>query len=281
MSLTHRRFEKQAHTYAQAALIQREIGNRLLERLEYLKITPSSILDLGCGPNMHTHALHQLYPEAQIVGVDIAYNMLSLARHAHKHTLIQASMDSLPFKEASFDIIFMNQVLHWSNAYKPLLYTLHTLLKEEGCLLFSTLGPDTFHELRMAFTQVDNTSHTHDFLDMHHIGDMLLAEQFLDPIVDMEKITLHYSSLSHLLHTLKAQGVSNHHEKRSKGLAGKRTWEKLATAYTPYLTEQHHFPLTYEVIYGQAFKGAHRKNSCHQEGTTSFIPISSIKTQKI
>lgn len=281
MSLTHRRFEKQAHTYAQAAHIQREIGNRLLERLEYLKITPRSILDLGCGPNMHTHVLHRLYPGAQIVGVDIAYNMLSLARREHAHSLIQASMDSLPFKEGSFDIIFMNQALHWSNEYKPLLHTLHTLLREEGCLLFSTLGPDTFHELSMAFSEVDNTPHTHDFLDMHHIGDMLLAEQFLDPIVDMEKITLHYPSLTHLLRALKAQGVSNHHEKRSKGLTGKHTWEKLATAYTPYLTEQGHFPLTYEVIYGQAFKGRRSKNGCHQEGTTTFIPISTIKTKKI
>ncbi len=59
-------FNRHAFEYEQAAKVQHEIGERLFERLHYLKINPRYVLDLGCGTgifsvllknNIHKHRL--------------------------------------------------------------------------------------------------------------------------------------------------------------------------------------------------------------------------------
>ena len=43
------RFNKAAHTYDRAAVLQRTVGSALLERLQGIRLQPQTILDLGCG----------------------------------------------------------------------------------------------------------------------------------------------------------------------------------------------------------------------------------------
>ena len=151
-------FNTYADAYAKAAVIQHEIGLRLLDRLSYLKLQPRRILDLGCGPGVFLQKLRQLYPDAYIVGVDLAEHMLSQAKQIDSgitYALVQADMDHLPFAAETFDLIFANQVIHWSPALVSVLQALNMVLAREGCLMFTTLGPDTFHELRHAFAMSD------------------------------------------------------------------------------------------------------------------------------
>ena len=42
-------FEKAAASYDQSAVLQREVSNRMFERLELIKYMPDSILDAGSG----------------------------------------------------------------------------------------------------------------------------------------------------------------------------------------------------------------------------------------
>lgn len=41
-------FERAAHSYDAAAVLQREVGERLLERLDLINMTPQRVVDLGC-----------------------------------------------------------------------------------------------------------------------------------------------------------------------------------------------------------------------------------------
>ena len=71
-----RNFARAAATYDEAAAVQREIGKRMLERLDYVRIEPQRVLDLGCGTGASFAALHQRYPAASLIGVDLSEPML-------------------------------------------------------------------------------------------------------------------------------------------------------------------------------------------------------------
>jgi malonyl-CoA O-methyltransferase len=269
-------FNQHAVHYEQAAIVQSEIGNRLFQRLDYLKINPRFILDLGCGPAIFTTLLKKKYPKAIIIGIDIAYEMLLQAKQKQrlwrKWPLVNADMAALPFIDGLFDLIFANQVIHWGKL-TTLIRELNRVMSPNGCFMFSTLGPDTFKELKQAWSLVDNYAHTNSFMDMHDVGDCLLKERFLDPVVDMEYLSVHYNSLKELIAGLKAQGVRNINPARNQGLTAKSHWKAFERNYDPFLTVKGKYPLTYEVIYGHAWKGEQR---LLDTGVETFIPISKI-----
>src|SRR5258708_30851870 len=75
-----RTFERAAATYDAAAVLQREVGQRMAERLALVKLQPSTILDAGCGTGDALAELRTRFPAAFIVGLDLAYPMLAAAR---------------------------------------------------------------------------------------------------------------------------------------------------------------------------------------------------------
>lgn len=270
-------FNQHAAEYERAAKVQHEIGARLLERFHYLKITPQRILDLGCGPGFFSRALAQMYPKAQIIGVDFAQQMLVHAKKKHrwrcKWPLVAADMNCLPFATGSFDLIFANQVIHWGVSLASIFRELNRVMKANGCLMFTTLGPDTFHELKHAWSDANHFAHVNEFPDMHDVGDCLMAEHFLDPVMDMELLSIHYETLPKLVHSLKAQGVKNINSRRNQGLTGRSAWQKFEQNYVKLQTETGRYPLTYEVVYGHAWKGEQRKT---EQGIETLIPVTQI-----
>ncbi len=271
-------FNDHAAQYEQAAKIQREIGGRLFERLDYIKIKPQFILDLGCGPGSFSLQLKKYYPKARIIGFDVAFDMLLRARDKQswrkKWSLVNGDMTMMPFESGLFDLVFANQVIHWSPSLPCVLGELNRVMNKQGCLMFSTLGPDTFYELRQAWATIDNYAHANDFIDMHDLGDSMLAEHFLDPVIDMEKLTAHYETLPQLLQALKAQGVRNVNPLRRSGLTGRTSWRGFEQAISAFCTEQGKFPLTYEVVYGHAWKGDQRRMD---KGTETTISVEQLR----
>lgn len=268
-------FNKHATEYEKAARVQFEIGERMFERLDYLKINPRFVLDLGCGTGHFSQKLKKKYPHAQIISLDIAHAMLLETKRKQgwfcKWPLVNGDMQALPFADGIFDLVFANQVVHWSFPLAKVIQELNRILNINGCLMFSTLGPDTFKELKKAWSVSDRYAHSNEFADMHDIGDSLLAERFEDPVVDMEWLTVHYANLQQLVKNIKAQGVRNINQKRNKGLTGKKAWQRFHERYEK--TSEGKFPLSYEVIYGHAWKGAQRRT---EKGTESYISLSEI-----
>ena len=93
------------------------------------------------------------------------------------------------------DRVWSNLMLHWLDDPLPALRELHRVLEVSGLLCFATLGPDTLKELRVAAQKVGAGDTAKRFLDMHDLGDMLVASGFGDPVMDMEMITLSYNCL--------------------------------------------------------------------------------------
>jgi malonyl-CoA O-methyltransferase len=134
---------------------------------------------------------------------------------------------------------------------------MHRVLAIDGLLMFSTLGPDTLRELRDALPS-GSGERVHRFIDMHDLGDCLLNAGFAEPVMDMEAISLTYTDLDALLHELEQAGATNASIARPRGLTGKSSWQRARANYEHLRTEGR-LPVTFEIVYGHAWKAAPKK----------------------
>lgn len=254
-------FERAAATYDAAAVLQREVADRLLERLDLVRLEPLRVLDLGAGTGYCTAALARRYKKAQIVALDLAEAMLALARrrtagpiarHLRGHGCVAGDAERLPFADHSFDLLFSNLTLQWCGDLAAAFGEFRRVLRPGGLLLFTTFGPDTLRELRASWATVDSLAHVNAFLDLHDVGDALLGAGLADPVMDMESITLTYPDLHALMHDLKAIGAHNVNPGRAPGLTGRARLRALNAAYDTWRRPDGLLPATYEVLYGHA-----------------------------
>lgn len=255
-----RSFERAANSYDKAAVLQREIGDRLSSRLDYVKLDPSTVLDLGCGTGYLSEKLMQRYSKAQIVATDIALSMLHKTAEKggwfRKPYSVCSEAERLPFAADSFDLVISNLMLQWCEDLPHVFTGVNRVLKSDSLFSFTSFGPDTLKELRESWQCVDNYPHTNPFADMHDVGDALMQAGFQQPVLDMEMITMHYPSLRALMMDLKNIGASNAAVERQRGLTGKQTLQRLEEAYQPFRLKDGSYPLSYEVVYGHAWSTA-------------------------
>jgi len=257
-----RSFERAAAGYDRAAFLQREVGMRLVAHLDPIRIDPASIVDLGCGTGAMRDALVARYPQATWIGVDFALPMLAQARQrtpwwrralgARAPLAIGADIERLALAGGCADFAFSNLTLQWCEPQAVFRETAR-VLRAGGLFLFSTFGPDTLKELRQAFAGLDAHDHVNAFVDMHDLGDALVAAGFADPVMEMETLTLEYASVEAVARDLKAIGAHNALANRPRGLSGRQRWTRMAERYER-LRRDGALPATYEVIYGHAWK---------------------------
>ena len=263
-----RSFNRAANGYDAAAVLQREVCSRMLERLDYIKQKPTRVLDAGSGTGWGTRQLAQRYVSAHVVALDIAQGMLHAARDksswwrklfdSGKQSYLCADVEALPLAANSMELVWSNLTVQWCNDLPATFVGLQRVLKVEGLLMFSTFGPDTLKELRAAFRGADGYNHINRFADMHDIGDMLVAAGFAEPVMDMETITLTYNDVKAVMQDLRGIGAHNVTAGRAQGMMGKRAWNAVLENYEG-LRRDGKLPATFEVIYGHAWKPQPKK----------------------
>lgn len=255
-AMARRSFERAAASYDDAAALQKEVAERLLERLDLVRIQPRRVLDLGCGTGQCIPGLMSRYRSADVVALDIALPMLSRARRRGRwlrrpHSVC-ADAEHLPFADACFDLVFSNLMLQWCVDLDAVFSELQRVLRPGGLLLFTSFGPDTLRELRDSWSVVDGYTHVNAFQDMHDVGDALLRTRFADPVMDVEHFTVTYADLWRLMRELKQQGAHNVTAGRSRGLTGKTQMQRLVQVYEAHRRDGV-LPATYEVVNGHAW----------------------------
>lgn len=265
--LVRRSFEQAAATYDAAAVLQNEVCRRMLERLEYIKLAPATILDAGSGTGNAVAGLLARYPRARVIALDLALGMVLRARARARRpwwrgildpggprlAAVCGDIEQLPLAAGCAGLVWSNLALQWVNEPQKAFSEMHRVLEPGGLALFSSFGPDTLKELRAAFQGVDQHTHVHRFADLHDIGDRLVACGFADPVMDMEVVTLTYDDVRGLMRDLKAIGARNMTLGRPGGLGGKSLLERAARNYEPFRRDGK-LPATFEVIYGHAWK---------------------------
>lgn len=275
-SLVRRNFAHAADQYDAQAVLQHEIAERMLERLDYVRLQPKRILDIGCGTGAACAHLLKRYPKAQVIGLDFALPMLAHARKRggwlRRPKCICGDLDHLPVAAQSVDLVFSSSAIQWSQDPAAALQEMARVLRPGGLLMFSSFGPDTLRELRQAWSDSDGQPHVHGFLDMHHYGDMLMAAGFADPVMDCERLRLTYAEVGDLLRDLKVIGASNAVQTRPRGLTGRTRLQAMQQAYEQFRDAEGRLPATYEVIYGHAW-GAQQRRS----GSEVQVPVDVLR----
>jgi malonyl-CoA O-methyltransferase len=239
-----RRFERAAATYGKSSRLESEVAARMLERLDYVRIAPRRVLDAGSGPPRRE--LARRYPKADVVALDFALPMLRAGRTGwfRRHSIpLCSDISRLPLSAGSFELVWSSMALHWLADPLPAFKEFARVLAPEGLLMFSTLGPDTLKELRAAA----GAERVHQFIDMHDVGDMLVAAGFAAPVMDMEMIQVDYGQSENLVADLRASGQTSARADRRRGLSGRAFRERLRSALPGRAT--------FEVVYGHAWKG--------------------------
>jgi len=248
-------FDRAARTYDESAVLQRTVADQLIDRFQWLRVQPRVILDVGAGTGYALPHLRKRFRKSHVIGCDIAPLMLKEAkRHCglwRRSTLFAADGEHLPLASQSVDCIYSNLSLQWMDLDRAFAEFLR-VLRPGGVLTFSTFGPDTLKELRAAWAIVDARPHVHPFVDMHDVGDALIRAGFADPVLDVERFTLTYGTVNEALHDLKRIGAHNAFKSRFTGLTGKARYRSFVAAYDNYRSAGR-LPVTYEVVYGQAW----------------------------
>lgn len=273
-------FSRAAADYDRTAVLQREIGMRMFERLDYIRSKPVRILDAGAGTGHFSAQLMKKYPDAEVISLDFALPMLHIAsgrRHWWKRPrCVCADIEQLPIATESVDMVFSNVAIQWCQQLNRVFSEFLRVLRPGGLLMFSTFGPDTLKELRQAWYQADGGARqrTSEFIDMHDIGDELVRSRFADPVLDVEHFTLTYERVSALVRDLKALGARNAANDRPRGMTGRQRWQAMQQAYEQFRAEGR-LPATYEVVYGHAWRPENMP--LQQENGEVFVPIDRLR----
>lgn len=271
-----RAFDRAAATYDAHAALQREVVDRLLSRLEYMRLAPAVICDLGAGTGYAARALGRRYRGATTLLADCAPLMLAQARRQRRwfarERYVCTDARALPFADATLDCVFSSLAFQWCDDLDQVFAECRRVLKPGGLLLFSTLGPDTLKELRAAWARVDAAPHVNRFADMHEIGDGLIRAGFASPVMEREDLVLTYDHLPPLLRDLKGIGATNQLQARRRELTSRSALVALEAAYEEF-RRNGLLPATYEVVYAHGWV---RPGERPQDGSTVF-PLNRLR----
>ena len=256
-STVKKSFNRAAHSYDEVGVLQKEVLSRLVSRLDYINLSPSSVVDIGCGTGAAIKHLRGRYRQSKVVGVDLAEQMLRQSQSEFgwlkAKRLVNADFEKLPFADNCFDLVFSSLALQWANEIDKTLDGLARIGRPGGLLMFTSFGPSTLSELRDSWNAVDPSPHVHEFIDMHDLGDLMLGAGFSDPVVDSEIIRLEYEDFKSVLVDLKGIGATNAERGRQRGLMTPSKLAKLEAAYKQYGFENGKYVASYEIIYGHAW----------------------------
>ena len=251
-------FNRYASSYNTHAIVQKEVANRLKNRLSIIYPSANTLLELGAGTGIFTKHLLSMYDSKNILATDFSHD--SLALNPAIHTGIQDA-HALTLS-SSYDCTVSNLMMQWCDM-ALVCKQVRNVSHDGSLMLFSTFGPLTLTELKQSWANVDDYIHVHSFEDMHTLADTMSQNRFSGVVAESEIITLTYECVNDILKDIKYIGAQN----TSPRPTTKAKLQQLSEYYEAFRINGK-LPVTYEVIYIHGWIQKHEKNS-----NTSFIPI--------
>lgn len=276
-----RHFDAKAIRYESSAVLQRNVCEELLSRLDLTALKPAVVLDAGCGTGWGTQGLLKKYRKAKVLSLDLSPEMLKQTKTKgswlRKPSLICADVEEIPLADESVDLVFSNLMLQWCD-HKKVFAEFRRILKPNGLLMFTTFGPDTLKELKQSWAQVDEHAHVNEFIDMHDLGDELIHTGLAEPVMDMDLMSLTYDDVMSVMTDLKAIGANttlkNQARSTEQGLVTPAKLKRVIENYENFRSNGL-VPASYEIIYGHAWKTRQRATKIPQ--TEFSVSVDQIK----
>jgi len=149
--------EVQAYSSASAEAYLSKIDDSFVEHAIGLSgSSPGRAVDIGCGPGQIVKKLSGRLPEWKFYGVDRSFAMIRLASQSGGNgggfpatgsaspekanaQFVAGDANSLPFGDASFDLVLCNSVLHHMREPLRLLTEIRRIVKPHGSILLRDL----------------------------------------------------------------------------------------------------------------------------------------------
>ena len=269
-----RRFDQAANRFHEADFVHGVTREGLLERMRPMTTDAAVVVDLGSATGMAIPPLQKRFRGARVVAVDSSLGMLQVVRRKRslltKRYAVQADARSLPFADASVDVIFSNLMLPWLDSPDIVFAEVARVLREDGLFAFSSLGPDSLLEIRRAWQAVDAGEHVNHFPDMHDIGDALVRSGLRDPVLDVDRLSVSYRDPAALFRDLTAAGARNSLSNRQRGLTGRRRFSRLTENL---FAGGDSLSLTFELVYGHCWGSGVRRDGTDIVIDAGKIPL--------
>lgn len=252
-------FDSRAGEYDRHAMVQK----RVLER--FVRLLPkegkvSRLLDIGSGTGTLLQKLALRYPDARLVGLDLAFGMGVAARDRLADNrnvgFLTADAEALPFCDASFDLVVSTSTFQWLEALDKAFAEIRRVLRPGGRFCFALFGEKTLFELRTSYQAAvlaagtGAVDRTHRFKAVDDVG-VALQVVGLEPeyLASEFEVELH-PDVPHLLRSIRRIGAGNAVQSRGRGLAERRVMLEMMKRYQRQYGADGAIPATYEVIYG-------------------------------
>ena len=249
----------------EAPWLHAEVARRMAERLAIVKVRPAVVLDwasrLGAGRLPLQAAYAGLGGRPEIRSVEPLATAQAQAVEASswwspsRWRRTPAALAPAQVPAGSAQLVWSNMALHADADPSVTIAQWHRALAVDGFLMFSTLGPGSLPELRSLYAAQSWGPPLAALVDMHDLGDMLVAAGFADPVMDQELISLSWPTADAALAELRTLGA-NVDPQRYRGLRTPRWRSRLAAALAE--AGQHspdgRVSLTFEIAYGHAFR---------------------------
>lgn len=249
------RLARAAATFDTADVVHSEARTRLLERLRLFRLAPHRVLDLGSATGKGTTELAALYPQAEVLAIELSGPMAQRTRSRcasiDSATPLVGDAQQLPLAENSIDLVFANLLLPWCDP-QAVLGEIARVLRGGGLALFTTVGPDTLQEVRRAWSDVDDHVHVHGFVDMHDLGDLAARAGLVEPVMDVDRLQVTYGDLGGLVADLRACGATNVAFGRRTQLTGPGRWRAFCERLEARRAEGV-LAISVELVFGQAW----------------------------
>jgi malonyl-CoA O-methyltransferase len=276
-----RQFLKSQDEFDAHSAVFESVAQQLQERLGLLAIQPSRVLDLGCRTGYQLDALQEIYPDAQIVGCDLATRKPValprswpdwLRKRPRSPERLICDPHELPFAPATFDLVVSNLLLPWSHSPHRVFEEAERILRPGGAFMFTTAGPDTLMEYRSAWAKIDSYMHSFGLIDMHDIGDSMMAAGFAAPVLDRDVLRVDYPSIRALQKELLSLGAANVASGRRLGLMAPGVIELLDSESA----DKGRFVVSLELVHGHGWKGELHLSGKNTDSEYK-IPVDSLR----
>jgi malonyl-CoA O-methyltransferase len=248
------RFSRATHSYDRAATVQRQVGDRLLGQLVAYHDNVAVILDLGGGTGFYTQSLINLFPEQQIIYLDMAAAMAQRACYdddVGRAIFIQADFDHIPLHENSVSQIFANMTLQWSLNLTMTLTELKQVMAPGASLHFSLPITGTLSELAKS-SHAGSSNCVNQFLSLAELIDCTASAGFDLKIHANQRLIYYYPTVTSIITQLRAIGANSMIQATPRRYGGKQFMRQLAMNYEMFRCSQG-LPVTYQIVYGECY----------------------------
>ncbi len=229
----------------------REVGERLVDRLDDIRRTFPLTLDLGCHSGQLSRLVGRRGGIKSLIHCDLSGAMAAIA----PAPALVADEEILPFGNREFDAVLSLLSLHWINDLPGALCQIRMALKPDGLFLAAMLGGDTLKELRRALMEAESaveggvSPRVSPFADVRDAGALLQRAGFALPVVDTEIIEVRYSDPFKLMADLRGMGESNAVRHRRKKFTRRATLLNAASRYVELFGDASGIPATFQILY--------------------------------